>query len=68
MSGLGGVSVRDYSQGDYDKSFKIYDDQKIKNSTLPYEIEVDVTGVQMLRIWISQYISVADAVVQRTVK
>lgn len=68
MSGLGGVTVSDCSGGDYDKAFKIYDDQKIKNSVLPYEVEVDVTGVQMLRIWISQYMAVADAVVQRTVK
>lgn len=65
---LGGISLRDYSDGDYDKSFKIYDDQKIKNGALPYEVEVDVTGIQMLRILVSRYIVVSDAVVQRTVK
>lgn len=67
-TGFGGISLRDYSDGDYDKSTVIYIDEEIKNGALPYEVEVDVTGVQMVRVWLSNSIAFADAVVQRTVK
>lgn len=65
---LSGVSLRDYSSGDYDTSTALYVDEEIKCSVLPYEIEVDVTGVQMLRLWCQTGVAVGDCVLQKTVK
>lgn len=63
-----GVSVRDYTSGNYDTSITLYENQDIRCSVLPFEVEVDVTGVQMVRLWCKEGVAIADCTVQRTVK
>lgn len=65
---LSGVSLRDYSTGDYESSISLFNDEQIKCSVLPYELEIDVTGVQMLRVWCTTGIAVSDCILQRTAK
>ncbi len=65
---IASVSVRDYSKGDYDLSTVMYINETMKRGAFPYEVEIDVTGVKMIRIYVEYGIAVADAVVQRTVK
>ena len=57
-----------YLNGDYETSVSLYSNEEIKCSVLPYEIEVYVTGVQMLRLWCQTGIAVGDCIVQKTVK
>lgn len=61
-------SLRDYSGGNFETSTMLYNDESIKCSVLPYEISVDVTGVQMLRLYCTDGIAVGDCVLQKTVK
>lgn len=65
---IASVSIRDYSQGDYELSTYLYVDETVKRGVFPYEVEVDVTGVKMIRVYVKHGIAVADAKVQRTVK
>ncbi len=62
------VSIRDYSQGDYDLSTYLYLNDTLKCNTFPYEVEVDVTGVKMIRVYVEYGIAVSDAILQKTVK
>ena len=64
----GGISVRDISSGDYDTSTMIFEKQNIKSSALPTEVTIDISGIKIIRFWCSDYVAIADAVVQRTVK
>ncbi len=63
-----GVSINDFSGGDDDKAVSLYADKQIKQSVFPYEIELDVTGVQMLKIECQKGVAVGDCVLQKTVK
>jgi len=62
------VSVRDYSKGDYDQSTVLYLNENVKCGAFPFQVEIDVTGVQMIRIYVEYGVAVADGVLQRTVK
>ena len=67
-SNVSEVTIRDYSQGDYDQSTLLYKNETVKQGSFPYEVEIDVTGVQMIRVYVEYGIAVSDAVLQRTVE
>jgi len=65
---LSSASIRDYSKGDYDLSTYIYVDETLKRNVMPFQVEIDVTGVKMIRVYVKHGIAISDAVVQKTVK
>lgn len=65
---IASVSIRDYSKGDYELSTVLYMDETLQRGVFPYEVEVDVTGVKMIRVFVDYGLAVADAQLQRTVK
>lgn len=62
------ISIRDISSGDYDTSTTLYLNENVKSSALPFKVEVDISGVKIVRVWCSSRVAIADAQVQRTVK
>lgn len=62
------VSVRDYSTGDYDTSEILYRDEALNCAALPFEVTVDVSGVELLRVYVELGSAVSDATLQRTEK
>ena len=65
---LTAVSMRDYSCGNYDDSVILYRDEQLSCAALPFEVTVDVSGVELLRVYTGTGIAVADATLQRTEK
>ena len=65
---LTAVSLRDYSCGNYDDSVILYRDEQLSCAVLPFEVTVDVSGVELLRVYTGTGIAVADATLQRTEK
>ncbi|MBQ3561936.1 MAG: hypothetical protein IJA13_00095, partial [Clostridia bacterium] len=62
------ISIRDISSGDYDTSTTLYLNENVKSSALPFKVEVDISGVKIVRVWCTSRVAISDAQVQRTVK
>ena len=62
------VSVRDFSLGNYEQSTCLYSSEKILPSSKPFQVEINVTGVELVRIWVGDTAYIGDCVVQKTVK
>ncbi|MGM9647218.1 MAG: hypothetical protein ACI3YH_03695 [Eubacteriales bacterium] len=64
----GSISVRDFSSGEYESSTYLFLMNDISSVAKPIEYEIDVTGVQIVRIWVGNNVNISDCVVQKTVK
>ena len=62
------VTVRDYSSGDYDTATCLYSSGEISPTSKDFQVEIDVTGVQLIRIWVGETAYIADCMIQKTEK
>jgi len=61
-------SIRDYSSENFDTSYYLYKGEETSGTAKAYTVEVDVTGVQLVRIWVGSSVCIGDAMLQKTVK